>query len=271
MVIVGFVACALIGISLGLIGAGGSILMVPVLVFLFHMPPLIASSYSLFVVGATSMFSAAGKFHKGDVLLGSALAFGITSMAAVLTVRHFIIPLIPRHLGMIGHADVSYDLLSMLLFGLLMIVAAVCMVNKTSDSQIVAEGQSGKMIKMVSYALLVGCVTGFLGAGGGFLIIPVMTLLLGIDMKKAVGTSLAVVALNSLSGFANDLSRIDINWSFLSMITLIALGGSISGGLISSRINVARLKACFAWFVLSLGITIITAECYGFLRAVYKI
>lgn len=269
MELIGYIACASIGISLGLIGAGGSILMVPVLVFLFHMPPVLATSYSLFVVGVTSFFAATGKFRKGDVLVGSALAFGFTSMIVVVVIRHFIIPLMPKSFGSLGSAPISYDLLCIVLFACLMIFAAIAMIStnhKDHDEKITPENSS--LLASIPYAILVGTVTGFLGAGGGFLLIPVMTLLLGMEIKKAVGTSLAVVALNSLSGFANDLDHVSINWKFLLIISAIALLGSIAGAKFADRINSRKLKACFGWFVLTLGIAIITHEGYNFLKTI---
>lgn len=268
MELIGYLACASIGISLGLIGAGGSILMVPVLVFLFHMPPVLATSYSLFVVGVTSFFAATGKFRKGDVLIGSALAFGLTSMIVVVAIRHFIIPIIPKSFGHLGNAPVSYDLLCIVFFACLMILAAIVMINKVEKEQVeIVPGFAG-LLRSIPYALLVGTVTGFLGAGGGFMLIPVMTLLLGMDIKKAVGTSLAVVALNSLSGFANDLNQVDINWKFLLIISAIALIGSVAGASLADRINSKKLKACFGWFVLILGILIITGEGYKFIKII---
>lgn len=270
MELIGYIACAFIGMSLGLIGAGGSILMVPVLVFLFNMPPVLTTSYSLFVVGITSLFATIGKYRKGDVLLGSAMAFGITSMLVVIFIRHFVIPFLPKSFGTVGHAVLSYDLLSMVLFAGLMILAAFFMIQKTSKTAIHHVGDSGaaNLLVTVPYAFVVGIVTGFLGAGGGFIIIPVMTLLLGLDIKKAVGTSLAVIAMNSLSGFLNDLNHVEVNWKFLLLITAIALAGSMAGAQLASGINSKRLKASFGWFVLILGILIITFESYHFIRII---
>ena len=268
MELIGYFSCALIGISLGLIGAGGSILMVPVLVFLFNMPPILATSYSLFVVGITSFYAATGKFRKGDVLIGSALAFGLISMVLVIAIRHFIIPVMPKSFGSVGNALVSYDLLSIVLFACLMVFAAIVVLKKKEKEGTADIAGPGSLLNSIPYAVLVGTVTGFLGAGGGFMLIPVMTLLLGMDIKKAVGTSLAVVALNSLSGFANDLSHVHINWKFLLIISSIALLGSIAGAQVADRINSTRLKACFGWFVLMLGTVIITHEVYGFLKTI---
>ena len=264
----GYLACAFIGISLGLIGAGGSILMVPVLVFLFGMPPILATSYSLFVVGLTSLFAAFGKFKKGDVLVGSALAFGVTSMVAVLVIRHFIIPILPKSFGHIGAATVSYDLLSIVLFALLMILSAYFMLAKRKNTTADEVSGSSSLITSIPYALLVGAVTGFLGAGGGFILIPVMTLLLGMNIKQAVGTSLAVIALNSLSGFANDLGHVNIDWKFLTIVTAIAFAGSIIGAQVADKIDSRKMKAYFGWFVLLLGIVIITREGYHFIKII---
>jgi uncharacterized membrane protein YfcA len=262
--IIGFLACGLIGISLGLIGAGGSILMIPVLVFLFNIPPQIATTYSLFVVGMTSMFSATNKFKDGNVLIKCALSFGITSMIAVVVVRRFLIPVLPKFFGHIGNFAISYDLLSMLLFAMLMIVAAIFMVKrKAIDTEFTHSG-SPRWFGTIPHALLVGIVTGLLGAGGGFLIVPVMTLYLSIDIKKAIGTSLAIVAINSLSGFANDLTRVYIHWGFMFSITSIAVAGSILGSTLSRKINTTGLKVGFGWFIMCLGLLIITKECYQF-------
>lgn len=269
MELIGYIACAFIGMSLGLIGAGGSILMVPVLVFLFGMPPVLTTSYSLFVVGITSLFATIGKYRKGDVLLGSALAFGITSMVVVIFIRHFVIPFLPKSFGTVGHAVLSYDLLSMLFFAVLMILAAFFMIHKAERTAVENVGNgTANLLVTVPYALVVGIVTGFLGAGGGFIIIPVMTLLLGLDIKKAVGTSLAVIAMNSLSGFLNDLNHVDVNWNFLLLITAIALAGSLAGAQLAAGINSKRLKAWFGWFVLVLGILIITCEGYHFIKII---
>ncbi|RZK61509.1 MAG: sulfite exporter TauE/SafE family protein, partial [Pedobacter sp.] len=151
-----------------------------------------------------------------------------------------------------------------LLFSMLMIVAAIFMVKrKAIDTEITHSG-SLRWFGTIPHALLVGIVTGLLGAGGGFLIVPVMTLYLSIDIKKAIGTSLAIVAINSLSGFANDLTRVYINWEFMLSITCIAIVGSILGSTLSKKINTAGLKVGFGWFIMSLGLLIITKECYQF-------
>lgn len=262
---IGYVACAFIGISLGLIGAGGSILTVPVLVFLFGMPPMLTTSYSLFIVGVTSLMASLTKFKQGDVSVAPAIAFGTTSMMVVSLLRHFVVPLIPESLGNIGSVPMSYSLLSMVLFAILMMVSAAFMINSRRPGCATDNESVARWWMTIPYAILVGIVTGFLGAGGGFIVIPVMTLFLGMDIKKAVGTSLAVIAMNSLCGFANDLGRVAIDWPFLLLITAIAVLGSITGLRVASNIDSKRLKSGFGWFVLVLGVLIMSWEGYHLL------
>lgn len=244
----GFLACALIGLSLGLTGAGGSILTVPVLVYLFAAPPLLATSYSLFVVGSTSLLAAANKARRGEVLAGPALAFGLVSMGVVMAVRYYAVPHLPKS---------GYNEVSLMLFAILMILAAFSMIRRKQTT--INAGQVS-LYRSLPYALLAGLVTGFLGAGGGFLLIPVLTQLLGLDMKKAAGTSLAVIALNSLAGFALDLTHVAIQWRFLLSITLIAGAGGMAGVALCGRINSQKLKVSFGWLILALGLIILSSE-----------
>lgn len=248
MAFLGFLACALIGVSLGLIGAGGSILTVPVLVYIFRVPPLLATSYSLFVVGTTSLLAAIGKARQNEVLALPALMFGLVSMCVVMAIRHLVIPQLPRS---------GYNELSLLLFAGLMIVAAFSMIRQNGNPV-----KTGRVTwyRLLPYALMIGCVTGFLGAGGGFLLIPILTQLLGMDMKKTTGTSLAVIALNSLTGFALDLTHTTIHWAFLIVVTLMAVAGSLAGVALCKRIISQNLKAGFGWFVLVLGAFILCGE-----------
>jgi len=248
MEILGFLACALIGISLGLIGAGGSILTMPVLVYLFNVPPILATSYSLFVVGTTSLLAAAEKSRRSEVLMAPALTFGLISMVVVMAVRHYLIPALPKS---------NYNAISLILFGGLMIAVAYSMIRR---SEVTAKTSSESFFALLLYAVLIGLVTGLLGAGGGFLLIPVLTQLLGLDMKKAAGTSLAVIALNALAGFALDLAHVPIHWSLLLSITFIAVTGSLVGSALCRKIRSQKLQVGFGWFVLVLGVVILCAE-----------
>lgn len=260
MLLAGYVACVLIGLSLGLVGGGGSILTVPVLVYLFGIDAIQATYYSLFVVGATSFIGALGNWRKGNVVLQVALLFGITSIITVLLVRHYLVPLIPGILFSAGSMVVTKQMATMVLFALLMIAASVSMIRGRKEE--VAESPKGRSVlaRLVMAGIGIGTVTGLLGAGGGFLLIPAMVLLLQLPMKKAVGTSLLIIALNSMAGFVGDIGTIHTDWTFLLPVTGIAVGGIVAGTMLATKIPGERLKKVFGWFVLTMGIFILIKE-----------
>ncbi len=261
MELLGYLASALIGISLGLIGGGGSILTVPVMVYLFGIPPLLATSYSLFIVGSSSLIGSVGNFRRGSVNLRTVLFFGTTSVITVFITRKFIVPAIPRELFTIGSFTVTEPFLTMVLFGALMLFASISMINAGHESR--AEKECPDCIrfaKLLGYGVSIGLVTGLLGAGGGFLLIPALIFLTKLPMKEAVGTSLVIIALNSLIGFAGDLGHFDIQWPFLLTITALAVIGIFIGSLIGRKIAGEKLKKGFGWFVLIMGIYIIIKE-----------
>lgn len=263
MEVLGYFLAALVGISLGLIGGGGSILMVPILVYVFALNPVLATSYSLFVVGFTSLVGAVNNYRKGLVSIKTALLFGLTSVTTVFITRKLIMPRIPDVLFSIGSFQVKHDLATMVLFAILMLLASVAMIKGGSrNTNADTNTSSSDTVKLLIFGVLVGLTTGFLGAGGGFLIIPALVLILKTPMKKAVGTSLLIIALNSLIGFTGDLGRIDINWKFLISISLIAVAGIFIGGALSKKISGPKLKKGFGWFVLIMGVYIIIKELF---------
>ncbi|MBL7701620.1 MAG: sulfite exporter TauE/SafE family protein [Ferruginibacter sp.] len=264
MEVIGYFLAALVGISLGLIGSGGSILMVPILVYVFAFNPVLATSYSLFIVGSTSLVGAVNNFRKGLVGTKTALLFGLSSVTTVFITRKFIMPNIPDVLFSIGNFQVKHDLATMVLFAVLMLMASVAMIKGSRDNNINIHicSTSADTAKLLLFGVLVGLVTGFLGAGGGFLIIPALVLILKIPMKKAVGTSLLIIALNSLIGFTGDLSHIDIDWKFLAIISLISVAGIFIGGALSKKIEGHKLRKAFGWFVLVMGVYIIIKELF---------
>jgi uncharacterized protein len=261
MEIVGYISSLLIGISLGLIGGGGSILTVPVMVYLFGLQPLLATSYSLFIVGSTSLFGALNNLRKGMVNVKAALLFGASSIATVFLTRKFLVPVIPKNILTIGSVTITEAMLTMVLFAVLMLVASISMIR---NKKVVTDREEGKdsfnFGKLVIYGITIGLVTGFLGAGGGFLLIPALVLLLKLPMKKAIGTSLMIIALNSLIGFTGDIGHFTIDWFFLFKITVIAVAGIFIGGALSKKIPGEKLKKGFGWFVLIMGIYIIVKE-----------
>jgi uncharacterized protein len=263
MEILGYFLAALVGISLGLIGSGGSILMVPILVYAFAINPVLATSYSLFVVGSTALVGAFNNYQKGLVSIKTALLFGLTSVTTVFITRNLIMPRIPDVLFSIGGFQVKHDLATMVLFAILMLIASFAMIKGNSKNvNADTNTSSANTVKLLLFGVLVGLTTGFLGAGGGFLIIPALVLILKTPMKKAVGTSLLIIALNSLIGFTGDLNHININWQFLISISIIAIAGIFIGGALAKKIEGNKLKKGFGWFVLVMGVYIIIRELF---------
>lgn len=259
MEIIGYCAAIMIGISLGLIGGGGSILTVPVLVYLFHIDATQATSYSLFIVGLTSLIGAYLNYRKQQVDVRTALLFGLSSITTVFLTRKFLIPAIPNVLLSIGDIEISRAVATMVLFAILMVLAAVSMIRNNNTKQ-TDTSSTNALSKLLLFGLGIGLITGLLGAGGGFLIIPALVLVLHIPMKKAVGTSLLIIALNSLIGFTGDIGQQNIDWPFLLLIAAIAVTGIIIGTWLSRKIAGTKLKKGFGWFVLTMGTYILIKE-----------
>lgn len=265
MEIIGYLAAVLIGISLGMIGGGGSILTVPVLVYLFGINPVLATSYSLFIVGSTSLVGAINNYRKNQVSINTAILFGLSSITTVFITRKFIIPAIPENLFPIGDIEITHAMLTMLLFAVLMIMSAISMIRSGRKKEIsIAHKQNDavKFSRLLGYGVGVGLATGLLGAGGGFLLIPALVLLVGLPMKKAIGTSLLIIAMNSLIGFTGDLGYFTIDWFFLFKISIIAIAGIFIGGTMGRKIKAENLKRAFGWFVLIMGLYIIVKELF---------
>lgn len=260
MEIAGYIASLFIGVSLGLIGGGGSILTVPVLVYLFAISPTLAISYSLFIVGFTSLVGAYNNFRKGLVNFKTVLLFGSSSIATVFIARKFIIPFLPNVFFKIGSFNVTHALFVMVVFAILMVAASVSMIrNKKVEAE--AKVKTSPII-LVVYGVLIGLVTGFLGAGGGFLLIPALVILMKLPMKEAIGTSLLIIALNSLIGFWGDISRHPIDWLFISIVSAVAIAGIFIGGYFNQKVNSDKLKKGFGWFVLVMGVYILVKEIF---------
>ena len=261
MEILGYVAALFVGVSLGLIGGGGSILTVPVLVYLFHVSPLIATSYSLFIVGTTSLVGAVKNYYKGQISIRTSVVFGSSSIVTVFLIRRLVIPLIPKVIFNIGSFEVTQNLLTMLVFAALMLSASFSMI---SSNGIEAKSSTRKFAieKIILFGILIGLVTGFLGAGGGFLIIPTLVLIMKLPMKQAIGTSLLIIAFNSLIGFTGDFGHFQLNWPFLLSITALAIIGLFIGNALGAKIKGQRLKKGFGWFVLVMGMCIIFHELF---------
>lgn len=261
--LLGYFAALAIGIVLGLVGGGGSILTVPALVYLLGLNPVISTAYSLFVVGVTALVGAVQNFRKGLVDLRTAIVFAIPAFIAVYLTRRFLIPIIPEHLFNLGSLEITRDIGIMVFFAILMLAASYSMIagkDNAENGEIRAVSYNYPLI--VIEGLAVGLATGIVGAGGGFLIIPALVLLAGLPMKKAVATSLLIIAIKSLIGFIGDVENLNINWSFLLSFTAASIIGIFIGMWMTRYISGTRLKKGFGWFILLMAIFILIRELF---------
>ncbi len=262
MEIAGYIASLFIGVSLGLIGGGGSILTVPVLVYLFGISSTLGISYSLFIVGFTSLVGAFNNYRKGLINFKTALLFGASSITTVFITRKFIIPHVPNVFFTIGSLQVTHAFFVMVVFAVLMLAASISMIRNKKVSANENSTSKKKRALLLFYGILIGLGTGFLGAGGGFLLIPALVILMKLPMKEAIGTSLLIISLNSLIGFVGDIGRYPIDWKFLFIITTIAIAGVFAGGFFNQKVNAEKLKKGFGWFVLVMGVYILVKEIF---------
>jgi hypothetical protein len=253
-----YIFAIVIGITLGLLGSGGSILTVPVLVYIGGMSPNTAISSSLFIVGVTSLAGVVNNGIKRMVNFKAAFTFALPSLVSVVLVRSWLLPLIPDTIISLSSFTLSKNLMLMLLFAVFMLAAARGMLKK--NKAVIAANVAPSQMRMVLTGFFTGIVTGLLGAGGGFLIVPALVLVLRQDIKQAVGTSLLIIALNALTGFAADLPNTTPNWSFLIGFSGLSILGLLAGVYISKFISGAKLKPLLGWFILAMGVFIIVKE-----------
>ena len=262
MEILGYIGAILMGLSLGLIGGGGSILTVPILVYLFSVDAVLATAYSLFIVGLTSLIGSFSHMRLGNIHWRTAVVFGIPSILAVYATRAWLVPALPDPLFTLGGQAISKALGILIFFALIMVAAAYSMIKKQKKAADAPVGEVAFNYPLIlAEGAIVGTITGLVGAGGGFLIIPALVLLAKLPMKQAVGTSLVIIAAKSLIGFTGDLKGQEvIDWNFLLLFSAIAVVGIITGSFLSKRIPNEKLKPAFGWFVLVMGIYIIGKE-----------
>lgn len=257
----GFIASFIMGITLGLMGGGGSILTVPILVYLFALPPTIATGYSLFIVGATALIGSFMYLRKGEVDFQAGIAYALPSVIGVNISRGVIIPHIPPVIFQIGPIAMTKEILVMGTFSVLMVAASYSMIKKKSEREPVKLHSSLRIVLIGLQGLAVGVVVGFIGAGGGFLIIPVLIFMAGLSMRSAVGTSLTIIAFQSLLGFAGDVSRgMSVDSQLLGAVAAFAAIGIIVGAAFAHKIEEQKLKPAFGWFVLVMGLTILVEQ-----------
>lgn len=262
MEILGYFLAVLVGVSLGLIGSGGSILTVPILVFVMGINPILATAYSLFIVGLTAMVGGVQNAMEGKVDFKTAIIFGIPSIIAVYITRLWVLPLIPDIIFEINDWELTKAIALMLLFALVMILASLSMIKPSKkNKEIESENRKYNYPVILLEGTVVGMLTGLVGAGGGFLIIPALVILAKMPMKLAVGTSLFIIAAKSLIGFIGDIqSGAAIDWKLLISFSIASIIGIFIGIFLSKKIDGNKLKKSFGWFVLIMGIYIISQE-----------
>ena len=264
MVIAGYTAALLMGVLLGLIGGGGSIMTVPILVYLFGINPTLATAYSLFIVGTSSLAGSISHFRKGNVNLSMAVYFGLPSMVSVFMIRNFIVPSIPDTILSIGTTVLTRDNLILSLFAVLMVAAAYTMVRPGNGKSDAGQKKQMNHPLIIFEGLIVGALTGLVGAGGGFLIVPALVLFAGLPMKEAIGTSLLIITIKSLIGFIGDtLVTSGMDYTFLLKFTAFAIIGIMVGSNLTKVIDNQKLKPAFGWFILISGLTMLLEE-WGF-------
>lgn len=254
----GYVASVFIGLVLGLLGGGGSILSIPILVYLFDVPPVQASAYSLFIVGVTSLVGAIPKYREHLVNLRTGILFGIPSILTIFCTRKWLVPAIPEILFTVGDFVFTKRLLLLGLFAVLMVLAAIPMIR--GKREVYSKNQRFRTFLVIVEGSLIGVLTGLVGAGGGFLIIPALVFLTGLPFKTAVGTSLFIISINSLIGFLGDFLNFSMDWPFLLLITGLAIAGILIGNQFSRKISTIRLRMAFGWLTLLMGCYILFRE-----------
>ena len=258
MEIVGYLASVFIGLILGLLGGGGSILSIPILVYLFHIDAVLASAYSLFIVGTTSFIGAIPKYKEHLVNVRTGVLFGIPSIITIFSTRKWIVPAIPDIILHFGSLIITKRILVLGIFALLMILASFSMIK--GRREIVSDDNRFKYSLVILEGVLIGFLTGLVGAGGGFLIIPALVFLTGLPFKTAVGTSLFIIAINSWMGFLGDIWNYPMDWSFLLSITALAILGILIGNKLQRKISASQLRKAFGWLVLLMGTWILFRE-----------
>ncbi|MCO4292687.1 sulfite exporter TauE/SafE family protein [Solitalea sp. MAHUQ-68] len=261
MELIGYAGAILMGLTLGLIGGGGSILTVPILVYLFNVNTVQATAYSLFIVGLTSAVGSVSHFKQGNIDWRSVLLFGLPSVFSVFITRSFLVKFIPETVVSFGEITIDKSMFLLLLFAVVMLFAAYSMIKKPKYTESINSKVTPDNILLIAQGLFVGELTGLVGAGGGFLIIPALVLMANLPIKKAIGTSLVIIVLNSLVGFLSNHVGIQASdWSFMLKFFGIAAVGILIGSTLSKKVSNEKLKPAFGWFVLVMGSFIIIKE-----------
>ena len=259
---IGLVLALFIGVTLGLIGSGGSILTVPILVYVVGIDPLIATAYSLFIVGSTSAVGSVKNALDKNVNFKIVLLFGIPSLLAVFFTRSQLLPLLPDAISLSNNVSISKSKLVMIVFSIVMFAASSKMIRKPRQKNLAKQQIVTSALPLISQGLLIGTVSGLVGAGGGFLIIPVLVFFANLPMRQAMGTSLTIIAIQCLIGFTGDLGQHHIDWVLVLSFSAVSIFGLFIGNRLSKRIIDGNLRQIFGWFILTMSLYIMYKELF---------
>lgn len=256
----GFFLAVLVGFTMGLFGGGGSILTVPIMVYLFKIPPSLATAYSLFVVGIAALNGVLSYTRQKLVNVKAAIAFGVPSLFTVFLARAFILPSLPKTLIQTSYVSISKEMGLMIFFSIVMLLASLSMIRGRKTPTNLETEKTWNYSRIILQSSFVGLIIGIVGAGGGFLFVPALMFFTGLTVKEAIGTSLLIITFNSLIGFIGDVMEQSIEWGFLSLFAALAIGGIYLGIYISQFVSPTKLKVSFGWFVLLMGVFILVKE-----------
>ena len=260
MEIAGYIAAVLIGVSLGLLGSGGSILSLPALIFFFGLEPILATTYSLFIVGVPAIVGSVKQMFAGNIVWKKLFLFGIRSSLGVVVARSFVLPRIPENILLASLSIKRGDLL-LFLFSLLMLAAAILLLRNNKGAR--TQRTSARILLLLGF--LIGFTAGFLGAGGGFLIVPALLFFGGLTFKEATAMSLTLVGVQCLVGFIADLSQMQIpDLQLLITFTILTLAGMLIGLRFQSRADVFFLKKILALIILLIGLVLLLNLFFSF-------
>lgn len=261
MEIIGYIAAIFVGITLGLVGSGG-FLALPILVYLFHIiNPEIATAYSLFLVGVVSLVGVFLKSKQGFVNYKTGVYFGIPTVIAIFLTRKILMPAIPDAIFSFNEFIITKRLIVMSLLAVTMMIASYFMIESKRAERELPLSKKNSVLNFIG-GMMIGSLSGIVGIGGGFIIVPALLKIGNLSMKMAVGTSLLIVVLNSAFGFLGSVSHFVIDWKLLLLFSLFSISGMLIGNLISKKIDEKHLKVSFGWFVLFAGAVIMINELF---------
>lgn len=260
----GYLGVFLVGGVLGLLGGGGSILSVPILTYLFGFPASTATVYSLFLVGVSSLIGTASYLQRNLVAPKVGTFFLVPSIAGVTFARRIILPALPAEIIHVENFVLTKDRLILLVFALVMVIASYSMLRARGETSPLPAGSEGSPVRIGTFGFAAGLLMGFVGAGGGFLVIPVLVEWGKLPMKLAIGTSLLIITVSSLMGFAGDIAAgTPVDWRFLTVLCVLSILGVLAGARVSTHISGARLKRAFGILVLAIALIIVVSELVG--------